>query len=117
MADDAFVSRVRPYLVTGGRVRPVDSTLQIEAQVLTSAEGRAALDRLAYEHREVAALCLRPVAVAEVAARLHLHLGVTRVVVADLVAMGYLLIRHPEVAPHQQVHIIERVISGLTAIR
>jgi hypothetical protein len=117
MADDAYVSRVRPYLITGGRARPVDTSLQIEAQVLTSPEGRAALDRLAYEHRDVAALCMRPVAVAEVAARLNMHLGVTRVVVADLIAMGYLLIRYPEVAPHQQVHIIERVISGLTAIR
>ena len=117
MVDEPHVSGVRPYLITGGRARPVDTTLRIEAQVLTTWEGRAALDQLSYEHRDVAALCLRPAAVAEVAARLHLHLGVARVVVADLVAMGYLVVRHPEVAADQQVTIIERVISGLTAIR
>jgi hypothetical protein len=79
--------------------------------------GGAGANRLTYEHRAVVTMCLRPVAVAEVAARLQLHLGVTRVVVADLVAMGYLVIRHPETAANQQVHIIERVINGLTAIR
>ena len=117
MADDPRVSGVRPYLITGGRARPIDTTLRMEAQVLTTWEGRTALDALVYEHHDVVALCLRPTAVAEVAARLHLHLGVARIVVADLVALGYLLIRHPEVAAHQQVQIIERVISGLTAIR
>jgi lysophospholipid acyltransferase (LPLAT)-like uncharacterized protein len=117
MADDPHISGVRPYLITGGRARPVDSTLRMEAQVLTTWEGRAALDRLTYEHHDVVAMCLHPAAVAEIAARLHLHLGVARVVVADLVALGYLLIRHPETATHQQVKIIERVISGLTAIR
>lgn len=117
MADDPHVSGVRPYLITGGRARPVDSTLQVEAQVLTTWEGRAAVDRLTYEHRDIVALCVRPVAVAEIAARLNLHLGVARVVVADLVALGYLVVRHPEPGGAQQARIIERVIRGLTAIR
>lgn len=111
------VSGVRPYLITGGRSRPVDSSLRAEAQVLATWDGQGAVGRLTYEHRDIVALCARPVAVAEVAAHLHLHLGVVRVLVADLVAMGYLTIRHPEAGAHQQVHIIERVIRGLTAIR
>jgi hypothetical protein len=41
MVDEPHVSGVRPYLITGGRARPVDSTLRIEAQVLTTWEGRA----------------------------------------------------------------------------
>lgn len=111
------VSGVRPYLITGGRARPVDSTLHVEAQVLTTWDGRAAMDRLTYEHRDIVALCVRPAAVAEVAARLNLHLGVARVIVADLVALGYLVVRQAEIAANQQVQIIERVIRGLTAIR
>jgi hypothetical protein len=114
---EAHVSGVRPYLITGGRARPVDSSLRAEAQVLVTWDGQGALDRLAYEHRDIVAVCGKPVAVAEVAAHLHLHLGVARVLVADLVAMGYLTLRNPEAGTHQQVHIIERVIRGLTAIR
>jgi Protein of unknown function (DUF742) len=118
MADDPPpVSGVRPYLITGGRVRPIDSKLHFEAQVLTTWEGRAALDRLAYEHHDVVAMCVRPAAVAEIAALLGLHLGVARVVVADLVAFGYLNVRQHEQGGAKQGHIIERVIRGLTAIR
>jgi len=116
-ASDPQVSGVRPYLITGGRARPIDSTLHVETQVLTTWDGRAALDKLTYEHRDIVTLCMRPSAVAEVAAHLRLHLGVARVLVADLVATGYLVIRQPEVGTHQQVQIIERVIRGLKAIR
>jgi hypothetical protein len=116
--DHPEVSGVRPYFITGGRARPVDSTLHVEAQVLTTLDGRSSMDRLTYEHRDIVELCLRPTSVAEIAAHLQIHLGVARVVVADLVALGYLMVRQaPEMAPSQQVHIIERVIRGLTAIR
>jgi len=64
MAEE-HVSGVRPYLITGGRARPVDA-LRVEAQVMSTWEGRTALDRLAFEHRDVVALCLRPLAVVEV---------------------------------------------------
>ena len=117
MADQRPVSGVRPYLITGGRARPDDSRLQIEAQVLTTWDGRTALHQLTYERRDIVALCVRPISVAEIAAHLRLHLGVARVVVADLVALGHLVIRQPEIAPHQQAQVIERVIRALTAIR
>jgi len=55
--------------------------------------------------------------VVEVAAKLHLHLGVARVVVGDLVAMGYLTISNRDPLQHDQVRIIERVIDGLSAKR
>lgn len=114
MAEE-HVSGVRPYLITGGRSRPVD-TLRLETQVLATWAGRTSIDRLVYEHRDVVALCLRPLAVAEVAARLSLHLGVARVLVGDLVAMGYLTVSH--VPPQQdQVRIIERIIDGLSGKR
>jgi hypothetical protein len=46
-----------------------------------------------------------------------LHLGVIRVLVADLVGMGLLVVRLPEGSPREQTEIIERVIRGLTAMR
>ena len=33
------VSPLRPYLLTSGRAKPIDETLEIEAQVLTSRLG------------------------------------------------------------------------------
>lgn len=109
-------ARIPPYLLTGGRVRPVDETLELEAQVLTTDAGRDSLDELTFETRDIVALCERPHAVAEVAARLGLHLGVTRVLVGDLLVAGQLSVRRPERNAHRRADIIERVIRGLDAI-
>jgi hypothetical protein len=109
-------SGVRPYLVTGGRVRPLDATLEIEAQVLTTAAGRTA-GRLTVEHRDILDLALRPISIAEIAAQLGMHLGVARVLAGDLIGLGYLSVRRPDAGLRQDVKIIERVIRGLQAIR
>jgi hypothetical protein len=55
--------------------------------------------------------------VAEIGARLGLHLGVARVLVGDLVAMGYLTASVGEPTQVDHVRIIERVIDGLSAKR
>jgi hypothetical protein len=110
-------SGVRPYLLTGGRVRPADTSLEIEAQVLTTPAGRADADRLAFEHRDIVALSEQPIAIVEIAARLGLHLGVARVLASDLIETGYLAVRRPDSGIHQDKQIIERVIRGLQAIR
>src|SRR4029450_5891972 len=44
--DNSDVGLLRPYLLTAGRVTPVDDTLEMEAQVLTSELGRATYHRL-----------------------------------------------------------------------
>jgi hypothetical protein len=109
------VSSLRPYLLTGGRARP-DANLEIEAQVVTTDRGHRAIDTLAYEQRDIVELCRQPTAVAEVAARLALHLGVVRVLVGDLLAVGHLAVRRPGAEADRDVEIIERVIRGLQAI-
>jgi hypothetical protein len=110
-------SGVRPYLLTGGRVRPADASLEIEAQVKTTPAGRADAGRLTFEHRDIVVLCVQPIAIAEVAARLGLHLSVARVLTSDLIEAGYLAVRRPDAGLHQNKKIIERVIRGLQAIR
>lgn len=89
----------------------------MEAQVVITPEGEAALPRHLYEKHAILARCRAPVSVAELAATLGLHLGVARVLVGDLVAMGYLTARRPESGTHRDAAIIERVIRGLQAIR
>jgi hypothetical protein len=116
-ADGAAVSGLRPYLLTSGRAEPVDHTLEIEAQVMTTDLGASAYRRLSFEYRAIVELCLTTMSVAEVAARLKLHIGVARVLVADLAALGYLVVQRPSFPLSHDPRLIERVIRGLEAIR
>ncbi|MDQ3405098.1 MAG: DUF742 domain-containing protein [Actinomycetota bacterium] len=111
------VSRLRPYLLTSGRAQPVDDTLEIEAQVLSSDLGTAAHHTLAFELREIITLCRTTRSVAEIGAVLGLHIGVARVLVADLAALRYVMVRRPGVGLAHDLGMIERVIRGLEAIR
>ena len=53
-------ARLPPYLLTGGRVRPVDESLPIEAQVLTTLAGRAEATGLQFEVRDIVARRRQP---------------------------------------------------------
>jgi hypothetical protein len=111
------ISLLRPYLLTSGRARPVDQSLEIEAQVLTSTLGAASHQSLTFERRDIVALCRTSMSVAEVAAMLGLHIGVARVLVADLAELGYVVVRRPGSTPAHDLGMIERVIRGLEEIR
>jgi hypothetical protein len=113
---DPDVSPLRPYLLTSGRTQPVDQTLEVEAQVLTSQRGAAAHNSLTFERRDIVELCQVTMSVAEVAAILGLHIGVARVLVADLAELGYVIVRRPGTRLTQDIDMIERVIRGLEAI-
>jgi hypothetical protein len=105
---------LRPYLLTSGRV---DASLEIEAQVVATEQGRASYHQLTFERRDIVLLCHAAMSVAEVAARLHYQIGVARVLIADLAASGDVLVRRPDAAPALDVAMIERVIRALEAIR
>ena len=114
---DPDVGILRPYLLTSGRVVPVDDTLEIEAQVMTSELGLASYYRLTFEHRDIVLMCRTPMSVAEVGARLGYHVGVAKVLIADLAALGHLIVRRPELRPAFNLDLLERVIRGLEAIQ
>jgi hypothetical protein len=76
---------VRPYMVTRGRTAP--RGLLVETMVQARPSGG---DELIDESRRVFDLCTRPTAIAEVAARLGLPIGIAQVLVSDLVAEGRL---------------------------
>jgi Protein of unknown function (DUF742) len=104
---------LRPFVITAGRVDGPDPDIGMETQV-TIRPG-AVPARLSPEKRAIVGLCAEPLSVAEISARLRLHLGVTRILVGDLRAAGQL-----------DVHVLEnnfpdpetimRVIRGLRAI-
>lgn len=112
--DDDPAGTNRPYLMTGGRTGGGASGIGIET-VLVRDHG-APLGRWSVETRMIVAACETPVAVAEVAARVGLPIGVVQVLAGDLVAAGTLLQSGSSLAQADDVLFIERLIHGVTAL-
>ena len=113
---------VRPYAVTGGRVRAANSDLPLEAlveMVPGSAphglppEKRAILQHAAHTF----------VSVAELSALLRLPLGVVRVLVTDLADSQHLRVHtstpvsvHTGQSPALSLSVLESVLNGISAL-
>lgn len=109
---------VRPFLVTAGRVAGTGAgpPMPLETQVVATAEALEELDRLTFERHDIVALCRRPQSLAEVAARLRLHLNVVRVLAQDLESSGHLSVHVPRPEAAHDLSVLRRVIDGLRAI-
>jgi hypothetical protein len=110
----------RPYTVTGGRTRPAHDELELETLVQTAPGKDEQLAELGREQRSIAALCREVASVAEIAGRLDLLLGVTRVIVADMALQGVVVLYRPQAiaadADLSPVELLERVLFGLKNI-
>jgi hypothetical protein len=104
---------LRPFVITSGRVSGLDPNIGMETQV--TASYTAAPARLPPEKRAIVTLCVEPLSVAEISARLKMHLGVTRILVGDLRAAGQLDV-HVLENDFPDPETIMRVIRGLRAI-
>ena len=111
-------SLVRPYTLTAGRTTShVDLTLEtpISAVIFAPAPRWPANDVRA----SILRLATHSLSVAEIAARLSLPLGVTRVLIGDLVTEGYLR-THVTLATAANVEdrrtLIGRTLRGLRAL-
>jgi hypothetical protein len=104
---------LRPFVITAGRTDAADPDIGMETQV--TANPAAAPVRLSPEMRAIVGLCGEPVSVAEISARLRLHLGVTSILVGDLRAAGQLDV-HVLDNDTPDPETIMRVIRGLRAI-
>jgi Protein of unknown function (DUF742) len=105
---------VRPYALTDGRTEPSRGDLAIEDLVGAIPGADQPRPWLSFEHQSIALLCRQLHSVAEIAGRLELPLGVARILVADLVNYGLVVI-HP--APSHtggpDVALLEQVLHGL----
>ena len=103
---------LRPYAMTEGRTEPTGRDLAIEDLI-----GAASADPpswLSLEHRTIALACRETLSVAELAARVDLPLGVTRVLVGDLANQGMVTVhRAPSHAGPPNVALLEQVLDGL----
>src|SRR5512142_11838 len=84
---------VRPFMLTGGRTRPLYDGLRVET--LVSAPPAALSAPLRFELRRIVEYCQTPLSIAELSVRLGVPLGVTRVLVADLVSTGIVTCTEP----------------------
>jgi hypothetical protein len=108
--------RVRPYTMTGGRTRPTNDDLEIEALVSTTSVAERT-PKLTVEQRAIATLCRDILSIAEVSAQLHLPLGVIRVLVGDMAAERLVIVYRPAHAGDRpDLALLERVLYGLHAI-
>jgi hypothetical protein len=73
---------LRPFILTGGRTRPVDGRLRVET--LVAADPAALAAPLTLERLRIVRMCQRPLSVAEIAHGLGSPIGVAKVLVADL---------------------------------
>ncbi|MFF4543786.1 DUF742 domain-containing protein [Streptomyces sp. NPDC001435] len=109
---------VRPFLVTAGRVadNAPGRAMPVETQVVATTAGLAALGRLSFERHDIVAACRLPQSIAELAARLRLHLNVVRVLAEDLRDAGQLAVYLPDVEATHDASVLRRVIDGLRAV-
>ncbi|GAA1040596.1 DUF742 domain-containing protein [Virgisporangium ochraceum] len=85
---------VRPYTLTGGRVRPSAGLNLVAYVVATGAEPDPTRYRTP-EHRRILAMAAAPTSVVELAARLDLALSVVRIMLGDLVDDGLISVHEP----------------------
>ncbi|MFU8873713.1 DUF742 domain-containing protein [Micromonospora sp. SL4-19] len=106
---------VRPYAVTRGRTEPLQN-IALEA-VLSASFTQTAEARFAgHDKYRIASVCEnRAQSLAEIAAYTRMPLGVTRVLVADMVAEGLLSLHTaaPATGFQERMNLLGRVLSGL----
>ncbi len=82
------MSRVRPFIMTGGRTRAERRDLRVETLLQSSSPDVP--ETLATEQADILRACAAPISVAEVAVKLGLVLGVVTVLAGDLITDGLL---------------------------
>lgn len=103
---------LRPYAITGGRT-DAPTFLNLESQV-RRVEG-ASSENHRWEAARIIEITGQPIALVEVAARTGLPVGVTKVVVADLIEQGALTTGAQRPAGSFS-SLLERVLDGLDRI-
>jgi Protein of unknown function (DUF742) len=111
-------SLVRPYILTAGRTQS-RVQLALEAPIRTLEFGPAPRWPGSDVRAKILGLGVASPSVAEIAARLSLPLGVTRVLIGDLVAQGYLQVHDTlgeSSTTDERRELIGRTLRGLRAL-
>ena len=108
--------RVRPYAITGGRTRAA-TEVPDRGDRVPHPQGRAvARTPSPWSGARSSQLLATPQSAAEISARLHLPLGVARVVLGDLVDEGFVALNTRSATGRPDLRLLERVLDGLQAL-
>jgi hypothetical protein len=102
---------IRPYAMTGGRTT-VDNDIGLETQIQASVRSSEHQDGYRWETARVVELVQSPMALIELAARMEIPIGVARVLVADLVDDGAVVL-HAQVKTQNFTSLLESVLDGV----
>lgn len=116
LLDDYTPRGLRPFVLTSGRVTVANLYIGLETQITVRNPNRVPAARMSPQMRAILALCAEPTSIAEISARLQLHLGVTRILVGDLHTAGYLDVQALDPSNTHDPELILRVIRGLREI-
>ncbi|MFF7751536.1 DUF742 domain-containing protein [Streptomyces sp. NPDC007971] len=101
----------RLYTLTRGRSRTgPDSPFDLVTLVVAESEPVAGMQS---EHVAILRMARFPASVAEIAAELGLPVGITRVLLCDLLAAGRVSARHPHRPAITDPDLLEQVLVGL----
>lgn len=103
---------IRPYAITGGRTG-ADVDIDLEAQIQASTRASEHLGAYRWEAARLIELVQTPMALIELAARLELPVGVARVLVADLIDDGAVVVHRPVAANQNFGSLLEKVLDGV----
>jgi hypothetical protein len=104
---------VRPYTVTRGRTK-AHYHLEIEAMVAATSYEAGSPSQLSPECRAILQFCQDWRSVAEISAVLRMPLGVTRILITDMVADGLVRVQqldHTQGRP--DMSLLQRVLVGI----
>jgi hypothetical protein len=104
---------VRPFVMTGGRTRAERRDLRVETMLQTTVDPIPS--DLPSEQEELLRLCVEPQSVAEVAAKLHLVVGVVAVIAGDLIAAELLTV-HQTDPVEIELDLLTKMIERVRAI-
>jgi hypothetical protein len=103
---------IRPYAITGGRTGADGPEIHLESQIQATADAATCLTSFRWETAKVIDLVREPMALVEVSARLSIPIGVTRVLVADLLAAGSVIL-HTPTKNQSFTSLLEKVLDGV----
>jgi hypothetical protein len=102
---------VRPYAVTGGRVK---ASLHLDLASMVVTTRRDPGPSAETDHAQVLGLCGVPVSVAEIAGRMQLPAAVVKILIGDLVGWGSVRASAPSARTGTADRdLLERVLDGL----
>jgi hypothetical protein len=109
---------VRQFALTQGRTRSLAGRdLPLDTLVLATSVGQSKLGLLPPEQALVIERCRTPIAIAEIAAHLHTHLGVARVIVSDMFAQDLVAISTSDFdSDGPDIGTLERLLDDLQAL-